>query len=677
MGADFAKLDCLARQKKTPILDKQLPAPSGNFLSRHPFLVVTLLVLAVASPAIQNQFVNWDDDLYLSAAAPVHLGLTWQGIQYAFTQVSQMYWHPLTWLSFETDIEIFGTNLHGHHFVSILLHALTAGLLVLLLRRLGAGPYFAVVGSLFWALHPLRVESFAWIAERKDVLFAFFLVAAILLYTRYAENPSAKRFSLWFVCGLSALMSKPTAVVLPVILVLLDWWPLDRIRFSQRLPQSMAGVESPAPAAAAAMPAARKQTSAVARHSAPSRVASLPSQTNPVVAAKTTRQNSRWLPVIDKVPIVLAAAAILFPTISGQGASGATRMLTLSFAMRLSNAVVGYVRYLGKMVWPFDLACLYPFPKSIPLLPLVLSAAILAAITFAAIYQWRRRPWLLMGWLWFVLTLLPNAGLIQAGEQSIADRFTEIPMIGLIIALTWSARELLASRPQWQKPVAWGAVAALALLAALTVRQIGFWQNDETLFGHAIEVEDSATARYNLAMTAEHAGRLAEAEADYKRAIVLRPDLVRHYNNYALLLMREKRLDEALTQAQTAVKTDPNSYLARQTLAQAYLLRGNLQTAFAHYDQAISMGRDPALVARALSDRAAYLARQGQFPEAEQIVRKALTLNPLLPEARRNLVLILISEGRKADARAAFDQAVAATGRLRDYSDLPARLSTR
>jgi len=691
--SDFARLDFLALRKPHRVPEDKRTPRFGNWLVRYPFPALSFLVLLISTPALLNKSVDFDDAIYLGGDTPVHLGLTPRAIEFAFTSVNDMYWQPLTWLSFELDEAAFGASLFAHHLVNILLHALTAGLLTLLLRRMGASPYLALAGSAFWALHPLRVESYAWIAERKDVLFAFFVVAALLLYTRYPENPSLKRFLPWMGCAFLALMSKPTAIVLPVILILLDWWPLGRFRFPGQLPQLIDGVPVPAETAAVSTAAvsaralrrslrfsqrSQFKAAAVAPQPAPAEPVGpqfARSQPAPLTGAASIWTSRRWLLWLDKIPVVIASIIVVFLTVAGQRSAHATGMLgDLSFVTRLSNAVVGYVRYLGLMVWPASLACLYPYPKSIPPLEVALAALLLVAITVVSIYQRRRRPWLLMGWLWFLLTLLPNAGLVQAGEQAIADRYTEIPMIGLIIALTWTASEVLKLRPQWEKPLAWGAVAALAALSVLTVRQIGYWRDSETLLGHAVAVSDSATMRYNLALALERQERYAEAEADFKASIALDPSQPRGHNNYALLLIKLNRPAEAVAQAQAAVKADPSSPLAAKTLAQALLRRGDLEGAFNYYDRSISLGSDARLISAFLNDYGASLARKGEFGKAELLIRKAVQLDPSLLEARRNLVLVLLRQHRYGEARAALDHAVAQTGKHHIYEDLASQV---
>jgi tetratricopeptide (TPR) repeat protein len=697
----FARLDFLAPRKPHRVPEGKRASRSGNWLVRHSFLALSLLVLLICTPALLNKSVDWDDGIYL-IDTPAHLGLTPHGIEFAFTSVGDMYWQPLTWLSFELDAEAFGASLFAHHLVNILLHALTAGLLALLLRRMGASPYLALAGSAFWALHPLRVESYAWIAERKDVLFVFFVVAALLLYTRYAENPSLKRFLPWLGCAFLALMSKPTAMVLPVILILLDWWPLHRIGIPRQLPQTVPQTvdvaRTPAETLAAPSPPPRPnprspRTPRSKRATAPPQPAPL-QPTSPLPAPPTRRASiwsNRWLPILDKIPVALASLAVFFLTVAGQGGNmmggfgfvtrlssavvtsqsyaGPTAIESdFGFATRLSNAVVGYVRYLGMIAWPAPLSCLYPYRHEIPLIQVALAALLLGLITFATVYQWRRRPWLLMGWLWFLLTFLPNPA------QAIADRFTEIPMIGVAIALTWSASEVLNLRPQWTKPLAWTAAAVLVALSLATVHQIAYWRDSETLLSHAVAVGDSAIMRYNLARVLEREERYAEAEADFKASISLDPNEARGHNNYALLLIKLNRPAEAVAEAQAAVRADPSSPLAAKTLAQALLRRGDLEGAFNFYDRSISLGSDARLISAFLNDYGASLARKGEFGKAELLIRKAVQLDPSLLEARRNLVLVLLRQNRYGEARAALDQAIAQTGKHRIYEGLASQV---
>jgi hypothetical protein len=338
------------------------------------------LVLLATLPAARNAFVSLDDGLYLTNISAVS-GLTLRGMAFAFTSVSTLYWHPLTWLSHEVDAGLFGANPAGHHLTSVLLHAIAAGRLFLLLRRLGAGVWGAAGGALLWALHPLRVESFAWVAERKDVLCALFFIATVLAYLRYAGRPSGRRYAAWIGLGALALMSKPVAVCLAPILLLLDYWPLRR-------------------------------------------------ESGLVQLLK------------EKLPLLGMTAAVMALTVYGQKVSGSmSHLADVPLRIRLANAPISYARYIGKMLCPVNLSCFYAYDRHPAEAWVAPSAIGLSAVSVLAVWQRRRRPWLLVGWLWFLIALLPNIGLLQAGRQSIADRFTNLAMIGVAIAAVFTVSE--------------------------------------------------------------------------------------------------------------------------------------------------------------------------------------------------------------------------------------------
>jgi Tfp pilus assembly protein PilF len=577
-------------------------------------LVVTTIVLLVALSARGNQFVNFDDPLYVGTK-PASDGLTTEAVAFAFTSVGTLYWHPLTWLSHELDTELFGAVPAGHHFTSVVLHALTAGLLCIVLIQIGATVFQAAAGSLLWALHPLRVESFAWVAERKDVLCALFFLATIAIYLRYVKQPSPARYAGWLCCGMLALMSKPTAVSLPTVLLLLDFWP----RFRQ------------------------------------------------ITLTKL---------LLEKVPLISMAALVLCLTVLGQDRSNATSLLSqLPLHTRLANAAAAYPRYLGKIIWPVNLSCFYPYHRNVPLLSVTLSVCFLGAVTAFAIVQRTRRPWLLLGWAWFVIVLLPNAGIVQAGRQSIADRFTHIPMIGLVISVLWTVAEL--QRPESHKAIAWITCGVLAACAFLTVRQIAFWRDSVTLFEHAISVEDSDYIRGNLATTLMQEGKYVDAEPHLLAAIRLAPDRFEHHNNLANVLLRTGRIDHATAEANIALRLGPESLAVANTAGLVFLRGGNYGSALKQFDHAIQLGDDAAQVAAKLSDAGASLASHGNPQDAEPLLRKAITLNPQLVQARRNLVLVLLDQHRIPEARASLQQAIHDTGAQPEYRDLISETETR
>ncbi len=598
----------LARHKARPVACAPGRRGSRGLPALQAALVAASVLLATL-PAIRGAYVEFDDQLYLRDHAPAH-GLNTESIAFAFTSIKELYWHPLAWLSHALDVELFGSAPAGHHFTSILLHAISAGLLFRILNRLGTGARAAAAGALLWALHPLRVESFAWLAERKDVLCAAFFLAAILAYLHYLDRRTRPRYAAWLCLGLMALMSKPTAVSLPAVLLLLDFWPRRRHIPKLRL-------------------------------------------------------------VLEKLPLLAAAAAVAALTMIGQQRSGATTLLReISFHVRVENAAVSCLRYFGKMLWPVSLNPFYPYHPNLPAASVLASAALLAALTALAIQQRKRRPWLLFGWLWFLVTLLPNSGLVQAGWQSIADRFTHLPMIGIVIALVWTVADWAAGHPARQRVAAWTAAAVLVALSGLTIRQIGYWRDSETLFRHSIALEDSAFMRGNLANVLMQEGRDSEAETHLLAGLRVDPRADTVHDSLAKLYRRTDRLDQALAEANTALALAPDKRVVVETAGLIYYRRGDCATAATYFERALRLGTPAESIATLMNDAGVWLASQGRPSEAEPLIRRAVELDPLLVQARRNLVLVLEDQGRTEEARAALGQAVRATGPRPEYRDL-------
>jgi tetratricopeptide (TPR) repeat protein len=571
--------------------------------------LLAALVLLVALPATQNAFVSLDDGLYLGNAAAVG-GLTLRGVAFAFTSVSTLYWHPVAWLSHELDAELFGASPAGAHLTSALLHAIAAGLLFLALRRLGAGAWIAAGGALLWALHPLRVESFAWVAERKDVLCALFFIATVLAYLRYAESPSPGRYVAWVVLGALALMSKPAAVSLAPVLLLLDYGPLRRKIGLARL-------------------------------------------------------------LKEKLPLLGMTAAVIALTVYGQKVSGSMRYLAdVPYRIRLENVPVSYARYIGKVLWPANLSCLYAYDRRPAAVLVTASALGLCALSALVVWQRSRRPWLLTGWLWFLIALLPNVGLLQAGRQAIADRFTNLAMVGVAVAVAFSVSGWAAASRLRKRVASVAACATLAALAVLTVRQIGFWHDSVRLCEHAISVEDGDYVRglMGVGLIAEH--RYREAEPHLRLAVRLAPERAEHHNNLANVLLQTGRIEQAATEESTALRLAPNDISVAETMGRILFRQANYAGALQQFGHALDLGADRVAVAAALSDMGASVASRGQPREAESLVRKAVELNPALVQARRNLILVLADQDRRDDAAKALEEAIRATGPQPQYEDL-------
>ncbi len=571
-------------------------------------VLLGMVVFLITLPAVANEPIRLDDSLYIKSDA-LAAGLTPASVAFSFTSVSSIYWHPLTWLSHALDFELFGTNLSGHHLTSILFHAISAALLCFVLTSLGAGRWPAAAGALLWAIHPLRVESFAWLAERKDVLCAAFFLASIAAYLRYLESPTWRRYTAWLALGACALMSKPTAVSLPAILLLLDFWP-------------------------------------------------------------RRRQTSLGRLIVEKVPLIAGAAAVGVLTMIGQRAAGATSLIQASVTARLENAAVSCLRYLGKMFWPADLNPFYPYHSNWPAPLVIASILFVTALTSLALQQRKRRPWLLFGWLWFLITLLPNAGLVQAGYQSMADRFTHLPMIGIVVAVVRTIADWAAGHPARQRAAAWTAGAALVVLSALTIRQIGYWHDSQTLFLRSIALEDSAFMRENLANILMQEGRDREAESHLLAGIRVAPAQYTLHDRLANLYRRNGRLDQALAEANAALALAPDNRMVVETAGMVHYRQGDCATAARYFERALQLGTPPESIATLMNDAGAWLASQGRPREAEPMIRRGVELDPQLVQARRNLVLVLEDQHRLEEARRALEQAIQSTGPRPEYRDL-------
>jgi tetratricopeptide (TPR) repeat protein len=449
------------------------------------------LVIALYAKTGAYGYVAYDDWQYVLKNEHVRAGLTPQGLRWAFNIGYAGNWHPLTWISHMIDCELHGDAPGGHHWTNVLLHALNAVVLFLVLQWMAgelARPAF--VAALF-ALHPLRVESVAWIAERKDLLSGLFALLAIAVHAAYARRPSAARYLLVALAFSLGLAAKPMLVTLPLVLLLVDVWPLGRLS-----PWSWS------------------------------------------TAARLA---------VEKAPLLALSAASCWLTFLAQHAAGAVIALeAVPFGHRLSNALVAYVVYIGKMLWPVGLAI--PYPVRIWSTWAVLGSALfLAAFSLAALRGLRPRPWLFVGWFWYLGMLVPVIGLVQVGHQAFADRYTYLPQVGLCIALVWGASELWARWGLRQRNLAFAGAAAVLLCAALTWAQIEHWRNPFALFAHTLEVTgDNYTAHKTLGIVHGSEGNLEAAEQSYRKALALRPELPDALINLARLLTRQGRLEEAI-----------------------------------------------------------------------------------------------------------------------------------
>jgi len=563
-------------------------------------LALALVTLLVYLPVRHHGFLLFDDPDYLTDNATVQAGLSWAGLQWALTTWHANNWHPITWLSHMLDCDLFGLDAGAHHLVSALIHAANAALLFTLLWRLTRRLWPAAVVAALFAWHPLRVESVAWIAERKDVLSALFGLLTLHAYVRYVESRSSagagdkrpprrdRRFyGLTPVLGCFALglLAKPMLVTLPFVFLLLDYWPLQR---------SPAGpdLEPPAPA---------PEKSSVAKLSWRSLVA-------------------------EKWPFFALAAGSAIVTVLAQRAEAIVGLTPCPLEVRVGNAILSYGRYLLKTFWPADLAVLYPLSTHVPWVSVLAAAVVLVALSAYAWHFRQSRPHVLVGWLWFLGTLVPVIGLVQVGGQAMADRYTYIPSIGLCLALVWEAARW---RPAGGRSApATAAIAALVLVAAIacTDRQLRYWQDTETLFTHTLAVTtDNAVAHVNLGVALEAQGHRTPALRHYLEAVRINPDLAQAQNNLANLQDELGQSDDALSHYQAALRLKPNALLIQLNLGTLLVKLGRFAEAKDLYTAAAKAHPNDARPHYLLGK--AWL-RQNRSSEALAEFREALRRNP-------------------------------------------------
>ena len=606
----------MARKKRvvvaaaTPRADRTVP------------ILVTLVALVVFNLFVywgvqRFEFVNWDDPTYLTENSNVRAGLSLANVRWALTTNHSPYWHPLTWLSHMTDVTLFGMDAGPHHVTSLIIHIASTLLLFVVLRRMTReeGPS-AFVAAMF-AVHPLHVESVAWLAERKDVLSTFFLLATIWFYVRYTERQRIGRYLGVIAAYTLALMSKPMVVTLPLALLLLDVWPLRRLGGPSR------GPEGP-------------------RDSA-------------------DRRAGLRACLVEKLPLLAMALVTSVATFIVQRQVGAVAGLAvLPLPLRIKNALIGYVAYLGATLWPVHLAAFYPLRDIAPW-EVIAASAVLVLLTALALRLRRTQPFVIVGWLWYVITVAPVIGLMQAGEQARADRFMYVPIVGLLVIAAWGGRALFrrAAVPSRAAAVA---AAVLVAAAAVTARaQAMTWSDSVTLWTHAASVTDRNYIAYeNLAQAQRERGRLQEAEGNYRRALALAPahspgyEAIIH-NSLGMVLDREGKADDARQHFAEAVRLSPAFAEGQINLANALASGGAFGEAITHYQAAIQL--KPGYTEPRVGLGAALL-REGKAADAIPQYREALRLDPTLAEAHNGLGGALALEGKSEEAMTEYREAL-------------------
>ena len=582
---------------------------------------LTLLTLALYFPALQHGFIAYDDQQYVTKNPQVQAGLTWAGLKWAFGFHAGN-WHPLTWLSHMLDCQLYGAKAGGHHLSNVLLHWANALLLLSVWHRLTQAFWPSVAVAALFAWHPLHVESVAWVAERKDLLCAFFWLLTLECYLRYVTQKSLARYLAVAGSFGLCLMAKPMGVTLPFVLLLLDYWPLQRAVSGRRL-------------------------------------------------------------VVEKIPLLALAALTCGLTLAAQEMA-VVSTAGLPVAPRLEHTVIAYQHYLTALFWPRNLAVYYPYERVLAAPTICVAIVVLGLITVLALKNFRRRPYLLMGWLWFLGTLVPVIGLVQVGDQAWADRYAYLPSIGLFISVVWLAVEFIR-RPLVLKIIA---LAVAVGLFGLTAQQLGYWQNTRTLFTHANQVtrenylavtvlgsELAKAGKFNEAIpyyqtalrykpgfpeaqfflgnALDEQGHYAEAVAEYQKALWFRPTQEQTHIFLGIALGKQKKYDEASTHYLAALQLNPDSAVTHNNLARIYHTQGRLAEAIHHYEIALQL--DPQL-ALAQNNLGILQLQQGELVQGTRHLRAAQRLQPDNLETQFNLALALNQTGEWREAAELFKQ---------------------
>jgi tetratricopeptide (TPR) repeat protein len=552
--------------------------------------VLAAIACAVFWPAVHGEFLSYDDPDYVTGNPHVRQGLNAEDAARAFTTFQVANWHPLTWLSLQIDGTLWKTSAgepdpRGYHLTNVLLHAANAALLFLALRSLTGEAWRSAAAALFFAVHPLRAESVAWVAERKDVLSLFFGLLALWAYAAYVRERTWRRLTRVTVYFALSLMAKPSLVALPFLLLVLDWWPLGRVQI-----------------------------------------------------------RGHWIGLVkEKLPLFALTLASCLLTMAAQMLGGATRGLeTYSLPVRIETALAGYAFYVAKTFWPFDLAAFYPHPgANLPATLVWAGAALLAGVTAAALALRRRAPYVLAGWLWYLGMLVPVLGLVQVGNQVYADRYSYFPQIGLLLAICWGAADVAAGRPTLVLAAA--AIAAVTLVAR-TEDQLRTWHDSATLWQHALKVTgENATVLISLGYVAEIRGQPDRADSYYRKALELEPDSLLGHLNLGTKLAREGKKEAAEFHLERACELAPTFATAHLRLGQLRLEQGQRADAVHHFDEAVRLAPDSGEAYWLLAQAA---LEAGQNDRAADYLRAALRWQPDYPGARYWLAKLSLPAGK-------------------------------
>jgi len=584
VGKSLRRRDAEAQRSNQKSAQRLSVSASKNSVKIYLFLI--LATLAVYSQTLHFDFVNFDDPDYVTNNSHVRQGITANGIEWALTSGEAANWFPVTRLSHMLDVQLFGLSAGLHHLSNVLFHIFATLLLFAFLNRATGARWPSAFVAFVFALHPLHVESVAWVSERKDVLSAFFWFLALWAYVRYAERPGPSRYLLVLLAFCLGLMSKPMIVTLPLVMLLLDVWPLRR---------------------------------------------------------------RSWL-LREKLPFFALSLGAAIATYAVQSSAGAAEALQIALGLRIENALVSYLLYIVKMFIPQGLAVFYPYPPNFPMWQVAIAAIALACVSAWVLWRFRTQPYLAVGWLWYLVTLVPVIGLVQVGAQARADRYTYVPMVGLAIMLAWGAADVTRRWPGARLAIVALAAVACAACMALTWRQVEYWRNSESQFQHAVDVTSgNYVAEHNLGNALmEQPGRLPEAIQHLEAAVRIKPDSARAHSDLGSALSKlPDRLPRVIVEYQLAVRYSPGSAIPHYNLGNALAAAGRLPEALAEWETAIQL--DPSYAPRLKQGMAeahnnlgvGLAGAPGSLPEAISHFEAAVRLAPDYADAHYNLGLAL------------------------------------
>jgi protein O-mannosyl-transferase len=581
------------------------------------FLIVIIFI--VFFQLSSYDFVNFDDDLYITKNLRVQAGLTAKNVVWALSSTDLANWHPLTWLSHMLVVQLFGMNPGFHHLTNLFFHIANALLIFLIFNKVTGAPWRSFCLALLFALHPLNVEPVAWVSERKGVLSTFFWMLTMWSYIRYVERPVLDRYLLVFLFFILGLMAKPMIVTLPFVLLLIDFWPLKRFKLltSGSIFNFHAGKKTP-------NAEGMIQTG----------------NTSGYDSYSTSQLSLR--PVFEKTPLFILSVVSCAVTYFVQNSAGAVRSLeVIPLKSRIANALVSYVTYIGKTVYPQSLAVFYPYPVIIPWWKVIGACSILISVSYLAWKSFSKYPYILVGWLWYLGTLLPVIGLVQVGSQAMADRYAYVPVIGLFIIIVWGVTDLIESWNYHRIMISLVATGVMVILSIMTIIQVGCWKNSYKLFNHALETtSNNAPAHNNFGNALVEQNKDEEAGRHYAEALRINPYYAEAHYNLGNFLGIQGKYDEAINHYYAALKTNPRFKKAHYNLGNVLAKVGRVAEAMRHFTETIRI--DPGY-AEAYNNLGVVLSKVGKLKEATSCFRRAIRINPDYKDAQQNLKTTLVA----------------------------------